>query len=204
MTLPEPLKRMLGLSSNGNKKIVATVPPPQRPPAPAEAKSDWICIDAKDAYPTNLALAVLRRNDKPTKAKEVVAGVTSIRPDVRRGSVNNLGTRLDKKAISRTKAGWTLINPETAPILENGLIWGPPAIFNKQELAAHRREAVLHLIQTFRTGLLTSQIIEQLENCPWVHAPLSKELVQDDVEFWFEAGRIKRSGNSKKWVLKPE
>jgi hypothetical protein len=204
MTLPEPLKRMLGMSTNGTKKAVVSIPPPERPPLPIGAESDWVSIPVASAFPTSIALALLRDGEGPVPARDVVAGVLAIRPDVPRGSVNNIGTRLDGTVIARSKKGWELINPETAPILSDGMIWGAPAIFSKTELAVHRKEAVLHLIRTVRAGLQTSQIIEHLQNCPWVHAPISKELVQDDVEYWFKEGKIKRSGNSKKWIVKPE
>jgi hypothetical protein len=204
MTLPEPLKRMLGMSTNGTKKAVMSIPPPERPPLPIGADSDWVCIKAEDAYPTSVALAFLREVGGPVAAKDVVSGVIQILPEVRPGSISNLGTRLDGKEINRSKDGWELINPDTAPILSDGIIWALPAMFSMQELAVHRREAVLHLIRTVRAGLQTSQIIEHLQNCSWVHAPVSKELVQDDVEYWFKKGKIKRSGNSKKWVVKPE
>jgi hypothetical protein len=204
MALPEPLKRMLGINTNGSKKPVVSIPPPERPSLPVGADSDWVCIKASDAYPTSVALAVLRGSDGPMMAKDVVSAVTDILPNVRRGSINNVGTRLHGKEIKRSKEGWELIHPETAPILQDGMIWGSPTVFGKQELAVHRREAVLHLIRTVPAGLQTSQIIDHLKNCAWVHAPISKELVQDDVEYWFAENKIKRSGNSKKWVVRPE
>lgn len=204
MTLPEPLKRVLGISTNGSKKPVVSIPPPERPPLPVGADSDWVCIRAKDAYPTNVTLAVLRGADGPMMARDVVSAVIDILPNVPRGTVNNLGTRLHGNTIKRSREGWELIHPETAPILQDGMIWGSPTVFSKQELAVHRREAVLHLIRTVPAGLQTSQIIDHLKNCSWVHAPISKELVQNDVEYWVGEGRIKRSGNSKKWVVKPE
>lgn len=202
MTLPEPLKRMLGISTNGNKKAVVSVPPPERPQIPIGAESDWVCIKAKDASPTSVALALLRTGT--LAAKDIVAGVKDILPDVSPGSIYNIGSRLDKKVLNKSEDGWELINPEMAPILQDGMIWAPAAIFSKQELAAHRREAVFHLIRTNHSGLQTSQIIDQVKNCSWVHAPISKELVQDDVEYWVREGKIKRSGNTKKWVVKPE
>ena len=201
MTLPEPLKRLLGLSTNGKKPVVS-VPPPERPPIPTGAESGWVCIKASDASPTSVVLALLRNGIIPTR--DVVTGVKNILPDVSPGSIYNIGSRLDKKTIKRSNEGWELIKSETAPILQDGMIWAPPEIFSKQELAAHRREAVFHLIRTNRSGLQTSQIIDQLKNCSWVHAPLSKELVQDDVEYWVTKDKIKRSGNSKKWIVKPE
>jgi len=101
----------------------------------------------------------------------------------------------------RSKAGWSLLSPESAPILHDGYIWGPPEIFTTQELAVHRREAILHLLRFYRAGLQTSQIIELLQKCAWVHAPVNKELVQDDVQLLSKAEKIRRRGNSRKWEL---
>jgi hypothetical protein len=204
MTLPEPLKRMLGLSTNGSGKVaVANVSPPERPPLPIGAGSDWVSIPATAAYPQSLILAFLRNADAPVPVAHLIASAQAIQPDIRKGSIHNIGTRLERnELITRSKEGWELLTPEEAPILDQELIWAPAKILTMQELAAHRREAVLHLLKTFRTGLQTSQLIEVLQNCPWVHAPVSKELVQDDVELLSKApAKIKRRGASKKWEV---
>ena len=77
-------------------------------------------------------------------------------------------------------------------------------MFNKQELAAHRRVGVLHLLRLHPAGLQTTQILEQLRNCAWLHAPVNKELIQADMEFLEGQKKVRRRGNSKKWELVPE
>ena len=79
------------------------VPAPQKPPMPPGAKSDWIYIQEKDATPTSIALAILHGSKEPIRAKEMVEKVTAILPNVLRGSINNIGSRLkESRLIDRT------------------------------------------------------------------------------------------------------
>jgi hypothetical protein len=202
MTLPESVKRFFSLHTNG-KKLVASVPPPERPPLPSEAEANWVSIRIEDAYPQNVALALLRSAGGTLAVKDLIEEFEARLENVNRGTVYNVGPRLDTAGIiTRSDGVWELIKPENAPILHENLIWAPASVFNKQELAAHRRDAIIHVLRTFRAGLQTSQIIEVLQNCPWVHAPVNKELVQDDVQILSKApAKIKRRGNTKKWGL---
>ena len=115
------------------------------------------------------------------------------------GTLANLGTKLDGTVIHRTEAGWVLADVAKAPALFQGRLWGLPEIFGKYELAAHRREAIMHLLETYRSGLQTSQLIEHLRSNPWVHAPINKEVVQADLEMLDKEKQIRR-GSSRKWV----
>lgn len=207
MSAPEPLRRILGLT-----EAVATAPPPrvtvpapEAPPRPAEAQPGWIWIAAKDASATSGVLAALRADGKPVRAKDVITRVQALQPDTNTGSIPNIGNRLDGKGINRGEEGWTLKSPDLAPIAKDGFFWGPPSIFNKHELAAHRRYGIIHLLRMSPSGLQTTQIVEQLLACPWLHAPVNKELVQADVEWLVNnENKIRRRGNSRKWELVPE
>ncbi len=169
---------------------------------PPEAKSDWIYIQEKDATPTSVALAVLRTSKEPIRAKDIIARVTAILPNVVRGSINNIGSRLaESRLIDRTEEGWTLARPESAGIIHEGNLWGPREIFQKSELAAHRRDAIIHVLRNFDTGLQTRQLVEQLGRCSWVHAPVNKDLLKADMEILSELGKVRRRGNSKKWEV---
>lgn len=207
MAIPEPLRRFLGMSEEATKvtKIMPSVPGPERP-VPPTAQPGWISIDVRDASPANVALAVLREHGAAMRAKDVAARVVSIQPTTSPGSVANIGSKLDGDSIQRSEDGWLLTNPAKAPVMFEGRLWGPPALFGKYELAAHRRDAVLHLLRAFPSGLQTSQIIETLSACPWVHAPINKELVQGDIEILGPAGekKIRRRGPTKKWELSPD
>lgn len=206
MSLPEPLKRVLGL--NGASPLTRDIsnliiPEPQRPDPPSDAEADWLAIPEKETTPTTVALALLRSAGKPMRAKDVVAGVVNILPNVLRGSINNIGTRLSGKLIKRTEQGWELLRLETAAILYKGYLWGPKEIFQKSELAAHRRAAILHVLGFFPGGLQSRQIIEQLKKCAWVHAPVNKDLVKADLEILDKDELIQKRGNSGKWALPP-
>ena len=171
MSLPEPLKRLLAVNGTGDSVSgPPVIPAPQKPPMPTEAKSDWIYIQGKDAIPTSIALAILHKSKEPIRAKEIIERVTAVLPNVLRGSINNIGSRLAaSKLRNRTPEGWSLAKTESAGILHEGYLWGPREIFQKTELAAHRRDAILHVLMNFDTGLQTRQIVEQLSRCSWVH-----------------------------------
>ena len=158
--------------------------PPDRPPLPPEAQPDWISIGGQGCLSDGVVLALsFVAPKKPMRAKEIVARVAAIPAQRLQWKYRKPRLiRLDGDVIKRAEDGWSLLKPERAAILHRDLLWGSPGIFSKQELAAHRREAVLHIIGCFPAGLQTSQIIEQLRGCRWVQAPISKELVQDDME----------------------
>jgi hypothetical protein len=203
MALPEPLKRILGISdsSGARAQSVQISPPPEPGPRPAEATADWLWIDARSATPTVLVLALLRVRS-PRPVREVIEGVQQILPDAVKGSINNIGTRLDNDGlISRDDEGWWLIDPDSAGILSGNHIWGPPSVFGKPELASHRRDAITHLLGAIRGGLQAVQILEHLKTCSWLQAPLAKELIQDDIELLAQQGKIRKRGNSRKWEL---
>ena len=206
MTIPEPLRRILGIAdADVAPHPRVSVPPPTSPPKPAEAQPGWIWIRSEDATPTSVVLAILRDSKEAIRAKDVNAKVHAIQPEVITGSISNIGNRLDgEKIIQRTEEGWSLKERDKAPVFREGYFWGPPAVFGKQELAAHRRDGILHLLRVSPGGLQTSQIVEQLRVCPWLHAPLNKELVQADIENLEREKKVRRRGNSRKWETIPE
>lgn len=209
MALPEALQRFFGMNGNSQKpnngaRVALSIPSPARPNEPEEAQPDWIWIDVRDASPTSVALAILREAKEPVPHKEIANRVNEILPQVPSGSISNIGTRLDGKIINRTDDGWVLVEPERAGIIKEGLLWGPPTIFGKQELAAHRRDAILHVLKLNSAGLQTTQIVEQLHGCSWVQAPVNKDLLKADLEVLVEAGKVRRRGNSRKWEIAPE
>jgi hypothetical protein len=210
MALPEPLKRLYGigvpLSAEAKAKPSLTIPPPEfaRPP---ESQSGWISVPMRGGSPATASLAVLRAADgEPVRARDIQERVQGLLRDSNPGSVANVGTKLDAEGvIERGQEGWRLLVPEKAPVIHEGRFWGPPTIFGKYELAAVRREAILHLLRLSNAGLQTSQIIDQLSQCSWLlDVPVNKEIVQADVEFLQEQKTIRRRGASKKWEIAPE
>jgi hypothetical protein len=49
--------------------------------------------------------------------------------------------------------GWILLEPEIAPLLAAGYLWGHSSVFQKQEVAAHRREAIILILEAYPSGL---------------------------------------------------
>jgi len=200
--LPEVLKRVLGMNGPGAKQASQPIiPPPEKPPMPAEATSDWIWIRAKEATPNTLVLALLRAAGGVIRSKDIVAKMQTVLPDVSRGTISNVGTRLKGTAVELTDDGWRLLDMTKAGILHKGHLWALPENLGKVELAAQRREAILHVLGMFDSGLQIVQIVENLRRCSWVVAPINKDLVKDDIAILFEQNKIKKRGNSKKWEL---
>lgn len=202
MNLPEPLMRFLGMSdSSGAPAQRVVIPPPEKSPRPQEARADWIWIPVSAASPNVLVPAVLR-GEAPIRARDLIERIQQLQPAINRGTINNVGTRLDKDGvIGRSEEGWWLANEDAAPVLFQDHLWGPAGVFGKTELAAHRREAIVHLLGMIPGGLQMSQVLEQLKTCAWMKAPLAKELVQDDIELLAQQGKLRRRGNSRKWEL---
>jgi hypothetical protein len=205
LTIPEALQRILGMNGNsqkatGHARTAPSIPAPTRPNEPVGAEPDWIWINIEDATPTSVVLAILRASKEPLRHKDVVDRVIKLLPTARIGSIGNIGTRLEGKLIERTADGWRLLDQTKAGIITDDLLWGSPSMFNKQELAAHRRDAIVHLLTHYKTGLQTVQIVEELHNCSWVQAPVNKDLLKADLEILRTKGKIKR-GSSKKWGI---
>jgi len=205
MNVPEPLARLLGEepspSASTGAKPRLIVPPPERPSAPAEYRDDWIWIPLSAATATTLVLGVLRGATVPMAAKEVVARVQRVRPDAVGGTIANIGTRLSSTVLRRTDQGWSLEDSSRAPVLFGDFAWGSPDVFGKQELAAHRRQTILHVLRVNPDGLQTTQLLKMLGRCPWLRAPVTKDLVKIDMEELQGDGQVRRIGNTRKWAL---
>lgn len=204
--VPAALKRLLAdESENGDepKELqLSLIPPVRREQTPIEAGRDWISISVGDCTPTSVTLAVLKEANRPMRARDVSERVLQHLPQATYGTIANLATRLAGSQIQRTDDGWTLLRPESAPVLCNGYLWGPPTVFSKQEIAAHRREALCMVLQTFPTGLQIVQIVDQLKSLGWVQAPINKDLLKEDVAVLSAQGKISKRGNSGKWELR--
>jgi hypothetical protein len=200
MQLPD-FQKIFG---NGTREVVTSVQiaPPERPTPPVGAEADWIAIDRDKAQASHILLAVLHDAGGFMRAKEVVAAVNAIAPEVRRVSIHNAANRLDGKSIERTREGWKLIGGAKSGIIANDLYWTPIEICTVHEKAAHRRDAILHILGQFTSGLQPLQLLEQLGNCSsWMKAPVNKDLLKEDINILKEAGLIRRRGNTTKLEL---
>jgi len=201
MPVPESLKRFLGMSdSSGNAgalKRGTSIEPPSHV-SPPEANADWISIPVAEASVSTVALAILRKAGL-MRAKDLNEAVLELLPEATAGSVSNMGTRLQATVIDRTEDGWKLLNKEAAGIITNGRLWGPVTVFGLPDVAAHRRESILHILKSYPSGLQIVQIVDQLRKCSWVHAPVNKDLLKADMEKLQSEDKARRRGNSKKW-----
>ena len=178
------------------------IPPPDRPEAPREATDEWIWIRLSDAVVSSVILAALRSSTEPMRARDVKEFVLNALPNAASGSIPNAGTRLQEDGvIERIDDGWKLLRPESAGIIHGGFLWANPSVLMKPEIAAHRRDAILHILRHFPTGLQVVQIVEQLKQCPWVHAPVNKDLLKADMGVLAEQRKVRQRGNSGKWEL---
>jgi hypothetical protein len=119
--------------------------------------------------------------------------------------VYNTGRTLENAGIIAKKDdGWLLCGNQPVPVLNGKYVWAPAESLQKYELAAHRRELILHILAVFKVGLQTLQIVEMLSRMDQCKAPVNKDLVKADMEILQDAKKVKRAGNSKKWVLAQE
>jgi hypothetical protein len=135
--------------------------------------------------------------------KELYEKALEYAPDTNIVSLYNGGARAVGKLIHRGEDGWHLIDPAKVPLLFKGHIWGPPDVFQKQEVAAFRREVIRHLLVN-SPGLMEMQVVELLRQYSNYKVKANKDLVKGDMEAMQEAGEIKRIGNSRKWTIQKE
>ena len=206
MSLPDALKRFLGMSE-GRAKIKHRPVGVQRPETPRRPKGvdpSWVVIKVEDALPTSVALALLAGADGPIRSRDIIRRVAERLPDVSEGSIANIGTRLStEKIIRRREDGWTLRDPDYAGIIDDEFLWAPADKLTRPELAAHRRDSIVHILRHFATGLEPVQIVGELNKCDWVRAPVSKDLLKADIPVLASAGKIRRRGNTHKYEVSP-
>jgi hypothetical protein len=206
--VPEPLKRLLAEEPEGEDESKETqlslIPPIKREHVPGVAEKDWISIPVKECTATSITLAVLRNAVVPMRSRDVKDAVCSLLSSASDGVVANIATRLKGSLIRIDQEGWSLASLECAPVLDGEFLWGPAGIFQKQEVAAHRREAIVLVLERYKTGLQIVQIVDELRRLGWVKAPINKDLVKDDVQNLAADGKIRRRGNSGKWEVSRE
>jgi hypothetical protein len=210
LPLPPRIQRLLdpapptaSVHSDGSHS--ARIPAPEHASVPREATADWISVPIEEGTATTVALAVLRgANGDPVRARDVSDRVIELLPQTTPGTIANSGTRLSNDGtIARTDEGWMLLKMEKAPILHDGMLWGPDSVFAREELAAYRRMAILHILKHYPKGLQVVQIVEQLNACEWVRATANKDMLKLDMQALMDAKKVRRVGNTRKWQLAP-
>lgn len=206
MRLPEPLRRFLDIDATdgaGSQPSLSGMAPPQFP-KPSIATDEWVWVEFARTLPMTAIPAVLRDESQPLRARDVVTKVVQLLPKASAGSVANLFSKLDGKVIRREQDGWVLINREKAPIVYDGRLWGTSDVFQQTEIAAYRRDIIVHVLRQFDSGLQIVQIVDQLQRLEWLQAPFNKDLVKADMQALQVDGRVRHRGNSRKWEATPE
>lgn len=211
MMPPEPLRRFLDIPPEEHKpapiatKLTVEIPRPEHK-RPGQATDEWVWVSVLDCRPTVLIPAIMENANEPLRAVDIVKLVVgALNGTVAPGSVYNAVARLkQQEVIEKNEDGvWQLLQPEMAGVIYQGFVWGPAKVFLKEELAAHRREAILHILSYFSAGLELVQIVEQLQNCRWMKAPANKDLLKADIQVLEADRKIKRRGHTRKWELVP-
>jgi hypothetical protein len=169
---------------------------------PADCDPDWVWVDLKSATPGTIALAIVRASSEPLTTREIHERTRKHIPDVSMGTIANTGTRaFENGLITRTEDGrWQLTDRDKAGVIHGDHVWGKIQAFQMTELAAHRRNAIVHLLRLNPVGLLATQILAHLQKRDLVRQeiPVNKALVKADLEA-MDGERVRKRGNSKKW-----
>lgn len=199
LPIPAPLARLLNeQASPETRPDVGVLRHRRKPTPPVDAEPGWIWVSAKDMQVSGLVHALLKEAGRPVMPRHLIDRLSRINPKVPSGSVYNVGPK--SKEIIRSDDGWSIKDPLAVPTLHGDKCWGPPEVFLKQELAAHRRQLILDILKSFNNGLQVMQIVDQLDQSGECRAPFSKDLVKTDVLRLLDEDRIKRHGRTRKYV----
>ena len=201
LPLPPTLARALGHEDASKRRSPAAIRV-EEPERPVEAKEGWVWLPITEALTISLVKAVLRGEEGPVKPKDVIDRIADLRNDLASGGVYNSAPRLIRdEIIEKVDGMWRLIAPDRCPVIKDVHLWGNPENLQKQEVAAHRRLLIVHLLEVFPGGLQVLQVVEQLKKMEQCKSPVTKDLVKADMTAMQDDKRVKRAGNSKKWVL---
>lgn len=171
---------------------------------PDDFEPGWLWVDARsDSVQTRaLFLALLRRAAHPLQQRELGQQVQQFR-DISPASIaNTVSTLIQLGSVARSEGGGlALTKAERAPIIHNGYLWGPAAIFGVHEQATHRRAMVLHLLRENPQGLRNIEIIAVLSKAPWVKAPCDKSSIKADLLALKDDGVRQADDGSHRWAV---
>ena len=137
------------------------------------------------------------------RSKELYRRIIPLGIEASLGTVSNAAVRLESHGIVTRgdDQRWKLAKPEMAGVIGEGYVWGAADSFTMQELAAHRRQAILQLLGANHGGLQLVQLTEELRRLGWVRAPINKDLLKGDMDWLLGKHKVRRIGNSRKWGL---
>lgn len=204
--LPPRLIQFLGGAGAGSDERII-IPPPSSPKRPSGIDPKWIWVPTAGLLTKNLVLGVLRAaGTSMTPTAVIQAAVKTYGGTIaNNGSVMNLGKPLEADGtISRSEHGWLLRREGRAPMLIHEFAWGPIEIFTSHEVAAHRRQLIVHVLKMHPSGLQQAQLVSALASCDWLNGvPVNKDLVKLDIDALAKEQRIRRVGATSKWEVTP-
>lgn len=183
---------------------VAVAKASENPHAPNGVAPDAVSIPLTSATPQTLVLGLLREaGGGPMAPREMTAKVRARGVHVSAGVLTNMGTRLEAAgAIRRGRDGWTLVNLESAPVLNGKRAWGAPSSFSRVELAYARRDEILEFLAGRTSGESDSAILAHLEQRGRPDLPLNLEMVRMDLMKLESAQKVARlPGPRGRWVI---
>lgn len=95
-------------------------------------------------------------------------------------------------AVTTERGVMHVVSGYVTGTIKDGRIWGDPSIFQPQEIAHHRREAILQLMAKYQP-VLRAELVDALEKTEWVRAPKVVSLIKADLEQMAKAGLVERT-----------
>lgn len=164
---------------------------PITPPFPV-LQEGWISILVTNALPQTVIPTILSESEFAMDYRALALRVQALGTDVSEGGVMNACARLAKDKIDHTVGGWVLKEGAQTALMKEGRLFGPPELFQLQEIATYRREVILVLLGAY--GALTrAQIIQILKGTTWLSAPVAMAHVKKDLTKLSESGLIRRT-----------
>ena len=182
-----------------NKMEFGSIPPPHSPAQPKEAGDDWIHLPIKEATPTSLILAFLREHPGLVPVAEVLAYMKNVSHDAVTGSVYNALNRLAGTGVLTKEAdGFALARKDDGGVIAGDYLWAPPDTLQQSEIAWHRRQAILHILQ-HQGPLQVVNLINWLNGSTWVKTRSNKDVLKLDMQALEEKGSAKRVEGTRRW-----
>lgn len=203
LPLPEDINRLLSASEGESKAYqnrTLKIPPDPYAPTP----EGWVSVPVASAMPVTLAYSVLA-NKGEMPIKKVIFEVSAFNQFLTYSAMFAVLRKLkDAKVVTLENgvAAPAADSPRPASIAQDGRVWGPPEAFQPQELAAHRREAIVEILKA--NGASTrAEIVEALKRTPWVRARLDPSLIKVDLDVLAKQGSVEREESTPvlRWKL---
>ncbi|WP_146140689.1 hypothetical protein [Haliangium sp. UPWRP_2] len=213
MPLPRPLTALfVSKAAHDDSEAPALplplmeIPRPKRPrPLPRGVTHEWIYVPINEAHEASLVRAMLSSTVAHSIAELIMAVSDYGRADVNKGSIANIGSRLNREGvITYTETGWKLREGQNTLEISGDHLWGPLKAFHAQEVAAYRRMSIMHILRSFSGGLQIAQISEALHSyCSWFNTsiPHGQFLIKTDMKTLADKKLVRKIGGSHKWGL---